>query len=106
MKLTTPATASAPYTDDAPPVSTSICLISSAGIWLRSALLDVLGVAPRDAPGAKRVPLTSTKVRCEPKPRKLTVEVPLELMDVPLLCSATTGGRLLSRASVRTKPVC
>ena len=37
MKLTTPATASAPYTDDAPPVSTSTRLISDDGMRLRSA---------------------------------------------------------------------
>ena len=37
MKLTTPATASEPYTADAPPVSTSTRSISGAGIWLMSA---------------------------------------------------------------------
>ena len=37
MKLTTPATASAPYTDDAPPVRTSTRLISADGMTFRSA---------------------------------------------------------------------
>ena len=37
MKLTTPATASAPYTDEAPPVSTSTRLISVDGMKLMSA---------------------------------------------------------------------
>ncbi len=49
----------------------------------RGNLVDVRDVAevPKPPPGAMRVPLMSTKVRCEPKPRKLTVAVPLELID-------------------------
>ena len=40
MKLTTPATASAPYTDEAPPVSTSTRLTSAEGMKLMSATGD------------------------------------------------------------------
>ena len=69
-----------------------------------SALLPTVG--PKPAPGIRRLPLTNTKVRCEPKPRRLTVAVPLELMEVPELCSAMTCGKLFSRSSVRTNPVC
>jgi hypothetical protein len=32
------------------------------------------------------------------------VAVPLELIEVPPLCSATTDGRLFNKSSVRTKP--
>ena len=46
MKLTTPATASAPYTDDAPPVRTSARWISDAGMTLRSADWFVLFGSP------------------------------------------------------------
>jgi hypothetical protein len=67
-----------------------------------SALLVV--ATPKPAPGAMRVPFTNTKVRCEPRPRKLTVAVPFALIEVPPLCSATTCGKLFNKSSVRTKP--
>ena len=50
MKLTTPATASAPYTDEAPPVSTSTRLISADGMKLMSGT----GSADRPASGGGR----------------------------------------------------
>ena len=50
MKLTTPATASAPYTDEAPPVSTSTRSIMNAGITLMSGA----GVTGRPAAGDGR----------------------------------------------------
>ena len=50
MKLTTPATASAPYTDDAPPVSTSTRLSSDAGMMLMSpAWRRAVRIARREA---------------------------------------------------------
>jgi hypothetical protein len=46
MKLTTPATASAPYTDEAPPVMTSTRWIAAAGMVLRStAMVALTGTA-------------------------------------------------------------
>ncbi len=46
MKLTTPATASAPYTDDAPPVMTSTRSIAAAGIEFTStAIVALTGTA-------------------------------------------------------------
>ena len=46
MKLTTPATASAPYTDDAPPVITSTRSIAADGIEFKStAIVALIGVA-------------------------------------------------------------
>ena len=63
MKLTTPATASAPYTDEAPPVSTSARLISDDGMKLRSAAWVVLF----GSPGTMRRPLISARVRFEPR---------------------------------------
>ena len=51
MKFTTPATASAPYTAEAPPVSTSTRSISAAGIWLMSEKLR----PPTAEPGPRRL---------------------------------------------------
>ena len=67
MKLTTPATASAPYTDDAPPVRTSARRISAAGMTLRSADWFVLF----GSPGMRRRPLTRTSERFAPKVAKI-----------------------------------
>ena len=100
MKLTTPATASAPYVADAPPVSTSTRSTMAAGIWLMSGL-EALVMPP---PGCMRRPLISTRVRNEPRPRKLTEAVPSALIDWPEPCSAITCGRLFNKSSVRTKP--
>ena len=63
MKLTTPATASAPYTDDAPPVRTSARRTSAAGMTLRSADWFVLF----GSPGIRRRPLTRTSERFAPR---------------------------------------
>ncbi len=38
MKLTTPATASGPYTAEAPPVIVSTWSIAAAGIWFTSTM--------------------------------------------------------------------
>ncbi len=73
MKLTTPPIASDPYAADAPPVSTSTRSTIAAGIWLRSAAADA-EVMP---PYGMRRPSTSTSVRGEPRPRRLTVAVPV-----------------------------
>src|ERR1700755_1955676 len=79
MKLTTPATASAPYTDDAPPVSTSTRLISEAGMMLMSAAW----VIPLGSPGVRRRPLTRVKVRFEPRYRRSISAVPVAEFDSP-----------------------
>ena len=71
-KLTTPATASAPYTVDAPPVRTSIRSIIAVGIWFTSAALELY--AP---PAPILRPLIRTRVLLEPIPLKLTVAFPL-----------------------------
>ena len=73
MKFTTPATASEPYTDDAPPVSTSTRLINNAGTWDKSAQL-----APVAVPGAILLPFIRTSVLEQPKFLKLAVAVPFE----------------------------
>ena len=62
MKLTTPATASLPYTADAPSFSTSTRSIIVIGIVAMSTAL-------LPAAGATRRPLISTSVRAAPSPR-------------------------------------
>ncbi len=80
MKLTTPATASAPYTEDAPPVTTSTRWIAAAGMELMStAILAFTGIARR--------PSISTRLRLGARPRKLSVEAPAVSVDPVLINS-------------------
>ncbi len=92
MKLTTPAIASEPYTAEAPPVTTSTRSISAGGMLFRSTTPSVL------APTMRR-PLTSTRVREGPRPRRSTVAVPVPglLLDAPNV--PTTCGRVSSTCS-------
>jgi hypothetical protein len=69
MKLTTPAIASAPYTDDAPPVIVSTRCTAAEGI-------ELMLIAPSALTGMPRRPLMSTKLRFAPRPRRLKVEAP------------------------------
>ncbi len=80
MKLTTPATASAPYTAAAPPVRTSTCLINEAGMELTSTEL-------RKLKGTARVPSISTKVRLWPRLRRSNTWAPKE--SLPCAASRT-----------------
>src|SRR3954463_4361866 len=86
MKLTTPPTASAPYTEDAPPVRTSTRLISCVGTKLMS------GYGLRLSPAIKRRPLISTTVRFGPRLRRLTVAVPEAPFDRFEPCEANDCG--------------
>src|SRR5690606_39595451 len=101
MKLTTPATASAPYTAEAPPVSTSTRSINAAGIWLRSGDAAPFCVG---SPGIRRRLLTSTRVRCDSRLRRLTVAAPVAPFDRLPPKSANACGRLLMRSSTRVTP--
>jgi hypothetical protein len=101
MKLTTPATASAPYTADAPPVSTSTRSINAAGIWFKSGDAAAFCVG---SPGIRRRLFTSTSVRCEPRLRRLTLAVPVEPFERLPPKSAKACGRLLIRSSTRVTP--
>ena len=82
--FTTPATASEPYTAEAPSLSTSIRSIIAAGMLLRST------EPPR--PGAQRLPLTRTRVRFEPIPRMLIVVVPLPPLLLLVLIAEPAEG--------------
>ena len=75
MTLTTPATASAPYTADAPSFSTSRRSIAATGIVLMSTKLVVMDSANELI--ATRRPLTSTSVASAPRPRRLIEAAPL-----------------------------
>ena len=71
MKLTTPATASEPYTAEAPPVTTSTRLTS---IWGSESTSTV----PPWLDGATRRPSTRIRVRAAPRARRFSVlELPL-----------------------------
>ena len=102
MKLTTPATASAPYTAEAPPVRMSTRSTSEVGMKFRSAEtapIDEVGLPP-----ISRRPSISTRVRDEPRPRRLTVAVPLEPLETLEPWAAKACGRLLTRSSIRVTP--
>ena len=75
MKFTTPATASAPYTAEAPPVTTSTRSIRLAGMKFRSGA--VLTAPAAGVPGWRRRPSIRTSVRLAPRPRRSTVAVPV-----------------------------
>ena len=91
MKLTTPPIASDPYAADAPPVSTSTRSTIAAGIWFRSGAADAV-VTP---PYGMRRPSTSTSVRGEPRPRRLTVAVPVAPFETLAFCAAKACGSWL-----------
>ena len=99
MKFTTPASASEPYTADAPPVTTSTRLIRFAGMAFRS-------VRPVLVAGTKRRPLISTRVRSGARPRRSTVAVP----SPPLLTCAPSPGTICGSSfrtsSTLTVPFC
>src|SRR3954470_12134230 len=102
MKLTTPATASAPYTADAPPVRMSTRSTSEVGMKLRSAeteAIDEVGLPP-----IRRRPSISTRVRLGPRPRRFTVAVPSEALETLEPCAAKDCGRELIRSSTRLTP--
>jgi len=61
MKLTTPATASAPYVDEAPPVRMSTRFTRKAGMKFRSGEIE-----PVSPPGMRR-PSIRTRVRLAPR---------------------------------------
>ena len=93
MMLTTPATASVPYTADAPSFSTSTCLIIDTGIVFKS----TVDAAPVPELIIRR-PFTSTRVRCAPKPRRSTRALPPE----PLLTAGLVIAPLAAVIFCRT----
>src|SRR4051812_2879275 len=56
------------------------------------------------SPGTSRRPLISTRVRFEPRLRRLSVAVPVEPLERFPAWLAVTWGRLLIRSSVRVVP--
>src|SRR5690606_10641241 len=66
MKLTTPAIASAPYTDEAPPVIVSTRAIAADGIVL-------MLTAPDALTGMPRRPSSSARLRFAPRPPRCSV---------------------------------
>ena len=101
MKLTTPATASAPYTEEAPPVSTSTCLSIAAGMMLMSAAEPLVGDG---SPGTSLRPFISVSVRVEPRPRRSTVAVPSAPLASEDAWLAATAGSELRTSSIRVVP--
>ena len=94
-----PATASAPYTDEAPPVISSTRSMRAAGMVFKS-------TRPDDEDGFARRPLTRMSVRPGPKPRKSAVAKPFSdgLFDV-MVTPGTTCGREFSSSSELIVPV-
>ncbi len=77
-KLTTPASASAPYTADAPPVIVSTRSMAAEGIVFKSTISAAFA-------GCARRPSTSTSVRFAPIPRRFTLAIPSDAVG-PLAC--------------------
>ena len=98
-KLTTPVTASAPYTDEAPPVSTSTRFTSADGMKFRS------GEISHASPATMRRPLISTRVRSEPRLRRSTVAVPDAPLAMVEFCAEKTCGICRTTSSRRSTPV-
>ena len=92
MKLTTPDTASEPYTVVAPPVTISTRSIRLCGSVFTSTWL----LRPA---GARRRPLSITSVRLEPRPRRLTAALPLPGLLLVRPKSGVTCGMRLSASS-------
>ena len=69
---------------DAPPVTTSTRSMSGTGIWSMSGAtswFEVLG-----SPAPRRRALTSTSVRCGPRPRRsIVVKPPVEVSGLEVL---------------------
>ena len=81
MKLTTPATASDPYTDEAPPVKTSTLSNKSVGIVFKSAQFP-----PPVVPGTNLLPFIRTSVLEQPRFLRLAVAVPLAPLEFVMDC--------------------
>ncbi len=86
----------------APPVSTSTWSTSGAGMKLMSGDEPPLKVG---SPGPRRRPSISTRVRCEPRPRRLTLAVPVAPFEMLELIPANTCGSWFSRSAVWVVPV-
>ena len=102
MKFTTPATASEPYTAEAPPVRMSTRCTRAVGMKFRSAAMEP--IAAVGLPACSRLPSIRTTVRFDPNPRRLTVAVPLEPLETLEPWVANACGRLLIRSSIRLTP--
>src|SRR5699024_4225602 len=98
LKLMTPATASDPYTAEAPPVTTSMPLMRPCGNVLRS-------TSPEVVEPTTRCPFSMISVRSEPRALRLAVLSPLS----PLLMSflptvdeyeVTTEGMVTTRSDM------
>ena len=101
--FTTPATASEPYTAEAPPVSTSMRSMNCAGMVFMSTAIEP------GLPDTKRRPSTSTSVRSMPRLRRSTVETPppevRKLEFVRLSVGVPKVGFLSSSSCVLRMPV-
>ena len=101
MKLTTPPTASAPYTAEAPPEITSTRWMAPEGIeFVSTTIVGLTGIARR--------PLMSTRFRFAPRPRKLTVDAPTVFVAVcctsPVVNCVTAGTNCGSRFRMLSTP--
>ena len=87
MKLIAPEMASEPYTADAPPVMMSMRSMSAVG-------MVCVSTAPPMPNGVRRLPSSMTRLRFEPRPRRLMVAAP----PVPLLTFWPSDGKVIGRS--------
>jgi len=95
LKLTTPASASEPYTAEAPPVMISTLSISCDGMMLRSG-------TPVPLAGISRLPSSRTRVDDVPRPRSEMLACPAlaGLFDVLVNAGTNCGSVLMAVSTV------
>ena len=98
-KLTTPAIASEPYTEDAPPVNTSTFFKSNVGIVFKSAQLP-----PPVVPGTSLRPFIRTNVLEHPMFLRLTVAAPLDPLEFVIDCPGEICGISFKKSSTLVTP--
>ena len=98
-KFTTPASASEPYTAEAPPVMISTLSIKEPGMMFRS-------TTPLPFAGISRLPSIRTRVDVLPRPRSWTLAwPPFDAMFEVLVYAGTNCGSVLSVVSTVIEPV-
>ena len=100
MMFTTPATASDPYTAEAPSFSTSMRSMAAVGIEFRST--DESAPVP---PGTMRRPFKRARVRESPRPRRLTRVDPSPPLLTAVLIELPCSGRLCRKSPIDTLPL-
>ena len=99
MMFTTPAMASEPYTAEAPSLRISMRSTEAVGMEFRST--EASAPVP---PGTMRRPLRSTRVRAEPRPRRLMRVAPSPPLLNWVLMALPCSGMVWRKSPMETLP--